>query len=568
MSGSDIFTVGPSSDGGSAVSVHPVAMTAPHVQPPTLELGARPLAGYRVLRSLAHDEGAEVLLGHRIVTAPPAHTSGGTGGEADGETGGEAGVEMVALKVSPNSDGGWEVAVRECSALDRARGEHVVELLDMDADEESIRLVFERLPGGDLAELLRLRARLDAGEAVTLLAPIAVTILRLHAAGVAHGNLSARTVLFRDDGSPTLIGFSHAEIFEPGAPEVVLERVAAVRHDRAAARMLAAAVLGRVAGSRARAARELRDDVEGCDVELVLPLLASRLFEVAAAMPVRFSTEEPTEDEAVAGPRLVPVAAAVVESPDVRRAGGSSRVSETLGRLVPEPLLRRVIGTVEHNPAVPIARTVAAAAIRRWRSWTPARRRIVLAVGVAALTIVSVTAVVPAGTPTKGSTTVSSAGVSAVATPRDARTSDPDTQTADPALSGDDPVAASFVLLRTRDRCLSSLSVLCLDRVDEAGSGALEDDRAAIRAAQQGAELPDQLAHSANQGAPVLVERLGDSALVRVAEETSAIDDDPSADHSSTGSAGLQRGPASLLLVKGEAGWRIRDVIAARGSVG
>jgi serine/threonine protein kinase len=189
-------------------------MTAPDAAPSLRDLGAPELAGYRVLRSLAHDDGAEVLLGHR---SPGAASDDGPAVAQPSQS--------VALKVYPATEAGCRVALRECAALERARGDHVVDLLDLDADEESIRLVFERLPRGDLAELLRIRERFDAGEAVTLLAPIVTTIQRLHAGGVAHGRLGARTVMFRDDGSPTLIGFSQAALFEPGAPEVVLEQV-------------------------------------------------------------------------------------------------------------------------------------------------------------------------------------------------------------------------------------------------------------------------------------------------------------------------------------------------------
>ncbi len=115
---------------------------------------------------------------------------------------------------------------------------------------------------------------------------------------------------------------------------------------------------------------------------------------------------------------------------------------------------------------------------------------------------------------------------------------------------------------------MSSLSVLCLDRVDEVGSGALEDDRAAIRAAQQGGELLDPLAGATWAKAPVLVERLGDSALVRLGEALPGIQDASSPDPTPPPSSDSRSGPASLLLVKGEAGWRIRGVIAARGTAG
>lgn len=111
----------------------------------------------------------------------------------------------------------------------------------------------------------------------------------------------------------------------------------------------------------------------------------------------------------------------------------------------------------------------------------------------------------------------------------------------DPVVTGDDPVAAATSLVSARNSCLSSLSLRCLELVDAPGSSALDADQAAVRVGQRGGELPDPLTGSTDQAAVVLVERLGDSALVRLGPEAS---------------------DSSLLLVKGDHGWRIRDVIA------
>src|SRR5690606_1576163 len=140
-------------------------------------------------------------------------------------------------------------------------GEHVVRLLDVGADENGTVLVLERLPGGSLAELLERRTALAAGEAVTILAPLAATVERLHAAGVAHGALSPGAVHFREDRAPVLTGFGAAELFAPGAPEVVRETIPGVVADRAALGGLAGVVLGRVDGAGALAARRLADRV-------------------------------------------------------------------------------------------------------------------------------------------------------------------------------------------------------------------------------------------------------------------------------------------------------------------
>ncbi|HEY4152417.1 MAG TPA: hypothetical protein VGM38_03780, partial [Pseudolysinimonas sp.] len=95
-------------------------MTALDAPPSSRELGAPELAGYRVLRSLARDERAEVLLGHRVA-------SGSGDDDTDAVT--LTAVQTVALKVFPATEVGWNDALGECAALERARGDHVVDLL-------------------------------------------------------------------------------------------------------------------------------------------------------------------------------------------------------------------------------------------------------------------------------------------------------------------------------------------------------------------------------------------------------------------------------------------------------
>jgi hypothetical protein len=109
------------------------------------------------------------------------------------------------------------------------------------------------------------------------------------------------------------------------------------------------------------------------------------------------------------------------------------------------------------------------------------------------------------------------------------------------AVTGDDPIAAAVILLEARARCFTEISVICLDDVDQQGSGALSSDQSTMRNAQNGAEtLPPFLA-KANE--LVLVEQVGDAVLLEWIEPG-------------------ENEPASLLLMKGEAGWRIRDYLS------
>ena len=516
-------------------------------------LAARRVAGFRVLRSLARDEDAEVLLGFRewaaessapadVVTPAPVTA---------------APVTTVALKTMAANPNAWAQTVGALEALERARGEHVVDVLDVDCTDELVCVVFERLPNGSLADLLALRERLDAGEVVTIVAPLAAALERMHLAGVGHGAVGARTVMFRADGAPVLIGFGSSSVFAPGSPEVVLEAEPTVVADRRALRELACLLLSRVVGSRARAARGLVTELESCPEPVLLETLGRRLFEVAAAVPVRFTVDEDSPGDAPPA-RVVPIAPPV-------ESGAEPRASSigVLARLIPEPWVQRVLDTVDGSPLAPAA----AATLAIWRRWTPARRRVVLGVGVVVVVLGVALTAIPTAPPASADPAGRSAGSPSASEPRGDASSDPSAAAGSSsagagAAAGDDPLAAAGALIAAREKCLRSLSQLCLEGVDQPDSGALRDDRETIRIAQQGGELPRPLVDAETRLAPELVERLGDSALVRLAEAASATPTTaPTIAPTMTPSA--RREPASLLLVKGEAGWRIRDLIVA-----
>jgi len=447
----------------------------------------RRMAGHRVLRLLARGERSHVWL-------------------AAGD---------IALKAL---DGPLPVGQPglEAEALHRARGEHVVELLDVSLGAAGAVLVFPRLPRGSLADLLVRRPNLDAGEAVTVLAPIAESLALMHAAGVAHTALTPGCVLFRRDGAPMLTGFGSAELFEPGLAEVHLERVAGVTADRAALLGLADAVLARTAGPRARVAARMREQLRVTPHDQVAGRLAGELFELAAARPVRFDADAVEPEESAR--RVVPVGEPVPPAADPEPTGHTAWVDRLLS-------------------AGPIS-IVRDAVRARWATWSAARRRAMIASGAAAIALVIAVSVVPDPTTVHGA---DAPGTTPSLAP-DADDAVPDQLPADEAvIAGDDPVAALRELAARRDRCFRELSVLCLEGVGEARSSALDVDRAALRAVLEGGTAPPRLELSS----ATLVERLGDSALVDLGPDSD---------------------PASVLLLKGEAGWRIRDYLANAGS--
>lgn len=436
------------------------------------------VAGYRVLRSAGHGSRSRLLVGFD-----------------DGAT--------VVLKVCAADDP--RVAV-ELAALDRAAGEHVVELLDVAADERETVLVLERLPGGSLAELLERRTGLGAGEAVTILAPLATTLERLHAAGVAHGSLSLGSVVFREDGAPALVGFGAAELFAPGAPEVVRETVPGVIADRAALRSLVGLVLARVTGDRAASARRLAAGM----VAATPTGVADALYGLASPDAVIFEQEESAAE---------PVewrADALVEEIETPRP---AVLPPWILAFLPDGLRERVAAQAQ------LLRT-------RWEGWPIGRRRLGLGLVAGALTVVVALAVVPSSPST---------GVAEPGGVEPGGVESPDVAESPAAAPLDslpeDPVEAAVLLLARREECLRELSLLCLDDVVQAGSAAQADDLALVRAVLDGEEYPPV---SIVEGDPVLVERLGDSALLDLP-------------------AGSE--PGSLLLLRTAEGWRIRQYV-------
>lgn len=430
----------------------------------------RTIAGYRVLRLLGTGERSSCWL-------------------APGD---------LVLKVLETSAPPGQPA-REAQALHRAAHEHVVALVDISVQPGEVVFVLPRLPRGSLAELLSARRTLDAGEAVTILAPLAAALQHMHEAGVSHGAVSAEHVLFRDDGAPVLIGSGHMTLFEPGMPEVLREQLAEVIADRRALATLVDAVLGRVSGTRAAAAAAFAASLDTADERDLESRIARGLFELAAARPVVFDAPE--------------------EPPAEVRAIGV--------RAVPEPHALEVVGPLTRILALGPAVVARERVLSLWNAWSPRGRRFALAAGAAGVVFVVVVAAIPSPAPP--------AEVGPAAAPAADPAATPLAEV--PQLAPDDPLEALDGLLARRDDCLRDLSMLCLDEVDERGSAALDDDRRAIQAIIDAGEQPP---HPDSRGA-VVVERLGDSVLVDLAPESQ---------------------PASVLLMKGEAGWRIRDYIA------
>ncbi|HSO64387.1 MAG TPA: serine/threonine-protein kinase [Ornithinibacter sp.] len=140
----------------------------------------------------------------------------------------------VAVKVAHAALASIEAAAREASVSARAASAHVVSVeACVELADGRLAVVMPHLRGGSLDRLVRARGHLAPGEVVTVLAPVASALGRLHGLGVVHGDVSPGNVLLDLDGRPVLgdLGLGHVlgEV-SPGvwgtegyvAPEVLL----------------------------------------------------------------------------------------------------------------------------------------------------------------------------------------------------------------------------------------------------------------------------------------------------------------------------------------------------------
>jgi hypothetical protein len=457
------------------------------------------LAGYRLVRKLGSGTRAEIFLGAALSDTSPSPRT-------------------AALKIF-RPEASREDIGRELAALGRVELAHCVRLIDVATAENGMPVpILRRVQRGSVARLLLDRESIEAGEAVTLLAPLPETINGLHALGIAHANIAAPSVHLGAAGEPVLLGFGHARLFDGGLSIAALDGEPAVLADRDGLAAFVEVVLGHVRpGERPAAVADLlawlAASAGSREFEFALEL-QDRLFDLAEPLPIEFA--------------MVAAAGSSVPS----RIGEPAEESNTGTDVAPRPEGVGVTesGVVRSRP-IPgwmreaiLSNPVTLVRSRGLKLLRGVRRPLWIVTGAIVVTLVLAIALVPQGA-------VSPASHGSPATPQATSAA------IHPALPSD-PVLALPLLLSARNECIHDLSVLCLDAVDEQSSAALNDDADLIRRIQSGQQIPASAVIRAQ--APTLVERLGDSALVDL--------------HAASG-------PASALMIRGEAGWRIRGFL-------
>ncbi len=481
------------------------------------------VGGYRLVRKLGEGDRAEVHLGHA-----------GPGKPGDTE-------RTAAIKIFRSATSADSIGI-EIEALARSSSRHLLSLVDLAiAPDGHPSLVLPRLGAGSLARLVETRSAIEAGEVVTAIAPIAAAVAELHRVGVAHGRIRSSTVLIDPSGAPVLAGFGNARLIGPlpsspgdhSLPPSQLEVIPQVLNDLAGVSELARGLLDRVdAGDHPREVAELlewlRTTGRAAGPQGFAAQLSERLFDLAPAVPLRVSSF--AGERGQIPQRAVPPNASRADdvAPPVLR-------QRLAGIHVPEWLVEAFGASIDAHP-------LAAVRARVIRALVPVRRPIWVA-GVAGLVAVGMAIVVlSAG----GASSTVPGNTPAHSPPAHDRSTTAGDQGSGDRVSGDrasdDPIVAAKALLAARESCLSQRSVICLDRVDQSGSAAMDADLALIRRLHDGEDPPGAMVPGPAELR--LVQQLGASAIIALAV--------PGTDNAP---------PASLLLVRGEAGWLIRDLI-------
>ena len=513
---------------------------APPATPHGLGHDSRPIegavAGYRVLRRIATGDRADVYLA--VVDAHDdvdAH-------EPDAPAAARPLVALRLYDVSASDDAiATEIEVMASDASGATPA--LVDVATLDDGRTCVAV--ERIPGAALTQLLVERTFL-AGEAVTLLAPIVQAVRELERRGFVHPRLSAADVLLDERGRPRLVGLGSVRRLEeiPAGPD----RVALLREGEAALLRLVEDVA---------AATHPTGALAGC-VAVLTASLARRPFTTCADQLERaiFDVAAPAAIADVAvHERSTAVPARIVPAPVQRVTEQPGLVADPVARTPHAARFRRIasLAQLPEQLVDDVAAAADGASTRALRGHVAAvlssRRRQLVVAGSsgAAMLAVMLTLVPPGG----GAVSVadSEAGPVASAIPSAGAGQPVEIDVPDGVGAEVDPVSAASELLEVRASCLASRDLDCLTAVLQPGSPIAASDRALLLGdGPEGGGLEGEGAEGGaavgpfDLGAIDLVADMGSAVLLGV----------PYAD--------AEREPASLLMMRSEAGWRLREL--------
>ncbi len=453
------------------------------------------------------------------------------------------GTGLAAIKVY-REDVASETVDRELRALTRMVSPHLVGVIDAAAEGTRQCLVLRLLDPGGLTRLLASRSTLSRGELVTLLVPLARAVNSMHAAGVTHGSLRAAKVLFDECGAPVLLGGARMTDSPHPPSRSVLKEGRSFIDDRRALWLLATDLTARAAHPEELAGLSEWLRTEPWTTPGFQDELSERAFETGPPTPLSIPwlglepAVEGSRDARQSRTLREPEHATVVhEAPAWTRAlkAVTGRSSSVLGRLRDtytgvRPRFRVIglLGVVLIGSVLLVATTTESGSTE--------------AMGQAETAAVLHRDDAPVSVESR-------VDVDVEPEPNDAE----NVTTADEeALRGDDPVLAARRLLTLRDACLSAASVECLTDVLQRDSAAWLADTASL---SEGADGGTHAPLLREQDEVAVIDIMGGVVLLSVDGPAPHVGTDGAQD------ATAERAPASILIIRTEAGWRIRDVL-------